>query len=75
MRNLLRWGVALVGAAVLVLSGEQASLDWSYLFSSHQLEQQRQVYEVRSYVDKVRDIAEQARSIQNDIRSGYHQGG
>lgn len=74
MSNWGRFSLGLVAALVIVLSGEQASIDGKYVTSSPRLDEQRQAYEVDSYVRTVRKLADQAKEYQNGFRSGHHQG-
>lgn len=72
MRNLLRVGVTTIATAAIVLSGAQASLDWSNLTTSNQLAEQGQVYQYQKAIRDMRTLAEQAR---NGFDSGHHSGG
>lgn len=75
MSNWKRFIIGLGAAVVIVLSGEQSSIDGMYVFSSHRLNEQREVYEVSSYLKEVRAIAERAKELNNDDSSGYYQSG
>lgn len=72
MRNLLRVGLTTLATAVIVLSGTQASLDWSNLTTSNQLAEQGQIYQYKKAIRDMRALAEQAR---HGYDSGYHSGG
>lgn len=75
MSNWGRFTLGLIGAVIIVLSGEQASVDGSYVPSGFRQEEQRQAYEVDSYVRTVKQLTAQAKELQDGFHRRHYQGG
>jgi hypothetical protein len=75
MSNWGRFTLGLAAAIVIVLSGEQASIDGSYISGGFRQEDQRQAYKVDSYVRTVKQLTDQAKELRDGFNSRHHQGG